>query len=263
MSIILAPSLVITPSTAIPNTYPVIGWHNMVTFDQVTADSAEDGYPASNLANPQTTSKWVSASTAEQVVTVGGLEGQTDYVAFARHNFGSSGAAISVEGITAEPDADWEEIFPGAIPGDDAPLMLLFEPGYFTEVRVRIVPDGAAPSAAVLHAGRVLRMMRGVQPGFVPLRDAAVPETVDGLSESGEFLGSIITSQERTTVADFKVLSRDWYNQNVRQFVTAANRKQPFFFAWNPQDEPDDVGYCWLNRKRHISVVTGSTCRCR
>lgn len=245
--IILAPSLIITPDDEFPNTYPVIGWHNQVVFNQITADSSEAAYPPSNLANPQTSSKWVSAITTEQLVTVSSLAGLSNYVGIARHNFGSTGATVSVETITAEPGADWEVVFPGAVPADDAPLMLIFPEGYYTGVRLRILPDDAAPEAAVLYVGKILRMMRGVQPGFVPLRDAAVPDTVEGLSESGEFLGAIINSQSRTTTADFKALDRDWYNENVRPFVIEGNRKRPFFFAWNPEAYPDDVGYCWFS----------------
>ena len=245
--IILAPSLIITPSFAYPNTYPVIGWHNQVVFGQVVADYAEAAYPASNLANPLTSKVWLSSSTAVQLVTVNGLDGETDYVAIARHNFGSTGATISVEAITAEPGADWEVVFPGAVLADDAPVMLLFPAGYYASVRLRIVPNGIAPSAAVLYVGQILRMQRGVQPGFVPLRDAAVPDTVEGLSESGEFLGAIVNSQSRSTSVDFKALERDWYNANVRPFVIEGNRKRPFFFAWNPEQYPDDVGFCWFS----------------
>lgn len=246
MAIILAPSLVITPVDEYPATYPLIGWHNQVAVGSITADFEEDAYPVTNLANPVTAKVWLSSSTAEQLINVSGLDGLTDYVALARHNFGSTGALVSVEAITAEPGAVFEEVFAGSLLADDAPVMILFTEDYYTDVRLRIVPDGTAPTAAVLHVGKSLRMMRGVQTGFVPLRDAAVPELVEGLSESGEFLGAIITSQSRTTVADFKALDRAWYIENVRPFVIAGNKGWPFFFAWNPEDYPDDVGYCWF-----------------
>lgn len=71
--IILAPSLIITPDGEFPNTYPVIGWHNQVLFNQIAADSSVAAYPASNLANPQTSSKWLSAITTEQLVTASSL----------------------------------------------------------------------------------------------------------------------------------------------------------------------------------------------
>lgn len=243
--IILAPSLIITPSFAYPHTYPVIGWHNQVVFGQVTADSSEAAYPPSNLANPQTSSKWLSAITTEQLVTVSSLTGLSNYVGIARHNFGSTGATVSVEAITAEPGADWEIVFPGTVPADDAPLMLIFPEGYYTGVRIRVVPNGAAPSAAVLYVGKLLQMLCGVQPGFVPLRDAAVPDTIEGLSESGEFLGAIVSSQARSTSASFQAIDAGWYIEHLREFVIAANQGRPFFFAWNPEDHPDDVGYCW------------------
>lgn len=258
MPIFVSPALVITPADDFPATFPRIGWDNQVQFGNVAADHADAAAPATNLANPNTNLRWASTSTAEQVLTVTGLTGETDYVGIARHNFGSGAMAVSVEAVTAESDPSFVEVFEAVLPANDGPLLLQFEPGFFTSLQVRIVPDAVAPFAAVLYVGKLLTVMRGLQPGFTPLRDAEVIETMTGRSESGEHLGSIITGAELATTAQINVLDPTWYHANMAGFVAAANRGRPFFFAWNPGEYPDDVSYCWLdaNVRPVMSVLT-------
>lgn len=246
MAIIITPALVITPVDALPASFPKVGWDNKVTFSNLSADSAEADFPVTNLANPDTGLKWVSASTAEQVITITGIEGQSDYVGIARHNFGSTGALVSIEGVTAETAPSFVEVFEGVLVADDRPLMLQFARDYYTSLRLRIVPDGTAPSAAVLYAGELLTLMRGLQPGYTPLADAESVDMVNGRSERGEYLGAIITGGELQASVQIKVLDPDWYRETMAPFVRAANRGLPFFFAWNPEEYPDDVGFCWF-----------------
>lgn len=246
MPILISPALVITPVDTYPATYPVVGWDNQVAFSNITSDSADTSYPVTNLANPNTSQKWLSAGTAEQLVTVSSLEGLSDYVGIARHNFGTAGIEVSVEGITAEPGAVWEEVFPGVLPADDTPLLLRFASDYYIGLRLRLIPDATAPSAAVLYAGLALVLMRGLQPGFTPITAGQTVEMLNGRSERGEHLGAIITGQARDSTATIKTLDPDWYTENMKPFVDAANLGQPFFFAWNPSEHPDEIGFCWF-----------------
>jgi len=242
MSILLAPSLVVAPSSVLPARHPVIGWHNLVLFGNLAADSEADTYPVTNLANPATTNRWLSGSTAEQLVTVSGLEGEVDYVAIARHNFGSAGVTVSVEGKIS--GGSWEELFPGVLPGDDSPMMLRIASDFYTDVRLRLIPQDDPPFAAVLYVGQALVMLRPMQPGFTPIGDAKSHNLVGGWSQSGEMLGSIIDGSMSSNSASFILIDVEWYRETMRPFVLAANLGEPFFFAWNPEDQPNDVAYC-------------------
>lgn len=242
MSILLAPSLVVAPSSALPARHPVIGWHNLVLLGNLTSDSAADGYPVTNLANPATTNRWLSASTAEQLVTVSDLQGAIDYVAVARHNFGTAAVTVSVEGKIS--GGSWEELFPGVLPGDDGPMVLRFASDFYTDVRLRLIPQDLAPFASVLYVGEALVMLRPMQPGFTPIGDAKSHNLVGGWSQSGEMLGSIIDGSRSANSAAFILIDVDWYRETMRPFVLAANLGESFFFAWNPEAQPNDVAYC-------------------
>src|SRR5690554_5411983 len=88
----------------------VILYQNLVTVDNITADSELPSDLALNLANPATYLKWESEITSEQFVTVQ-LSGSSlvDAVGIAEHNLGSGLTPISVQGQVSESE-DWEDL---------------------------------------------------------------------------------------------------------------------------------------------------------
>src|SRR5690606_28851750 len=88
-----------------------------------------------------------------------------DYVAVARHNFGSAQIPVSIEGaagFTGSPAVlDWQELVPDVLLPDDGPVLFRFEPQPLIAVRIRMQPGNAAPTAAVMYAGKLLVCERG------------------------------------------------------------------------------------------------------
>jgi hypothetical protein len=94
--IVIARALTISPIDDEPLTHPIIGWQNIATEVNLSADSAEDDNPVTNLLNPATNLIWRAATASpagEEHLTIdlsNYLE-EVDYIAVARHNFGSGG----------------------------------------------------------------------------------------------------------------------------------------------------------------------------
>ena len=83
---------------ALPANTPLIGWQNLVTFSNVSSDTADADYPITNIANPATNIEWRAAdTTAQEIFLALNTVEDVDYVGIARHNFGSPDAAIAVE----------------------------------------------------------------------------------------------------------------------------------------------------------------------
>lgn len=228
---------------------PVIGWHSLVTASNIEATSEAEDYPASNLANASTKNRWGSESTATQYVTVlFSGEAEVDYVAIARHNWGSTGATVSVEAVELgddpETDGDWGEIVAERVLADDAPAVWRMVPGYYIGVRIKIQPVDTAPTAAVLKVGKLIVLQRGVQV-HTPITYGRRRTVVNGKAQSGDFLGRIITGGSLTSSVNIQFLTPDWYRDHLDEFVEAS-AEDPFFFAWNPEEYPAEVGYCWL-----------------
>lgn len=247
MTVVLSPGLVVSPVAGESDINPYVGWHSQVAFGNVTADSEAAGKPVTNLANPSTVNWWLSASTAEQLVTVSDLDGETDYVAIEGHNFGSAGVTVSVEAITAEPGAVWEVVHTGVSPADDGVLLLRFAKDFYVGVRLRLVPDGAAPRMAVLFVGELIVIPTGISPGYTPITEGQNTDMVGGRSEGGDFLGNIVTGASLNTTTPLKLLPRTWYETVFRPFIRAFNAGETAFFAWSPVLRPDQVAYCWVD----------------
>jgi hypothetical protein len=219
----------------------------------VVADTAASGYPATNLANPSTSLRWVAADTTDQYLTVTtGSAEAIDYMAVARHNFGVSAVTVSVEGRTAS-DGEWTELVEEFLPADDTPLVLRFTPQALYQVRLKMQPASAAPAAAVLYVGALLVVPHGLPVGFTPIPYGRETEITNGRAESGDFLGRIVRTRRLSSRAGFQYLDGDWYRANFEPFVRVA-QTTPFFFAWAPASYPREAGYCWLTSDPRPSI---------
>jgi hypothetical protein len=162
---------------------------------------------------------------------------------------------VAVWGITAEPGAVFEELLEAVLLADDAPAMLRVVKGFYVDLELRLVPDGTAPSIAVLFAGPLLAVRPGIQPGYVPLPLAVSLDVQNGRSQSGEYLGAIITGAALGSPASFRDLEANWFDAQMRPFIDAANYGATFFWHWAPTYRPDDVAYAFLAQTAQPPVV--------
>lgn len=246
MAIVTTPSLIVSPPFDYEPFHPLVGWVSLVTRSNVSADSENASYPASNLANISTNLRWESDSLDEQLVTLTDINGVADYVGIARHNFGTGEVLVAVEGILSAPGEDWETLIGPVQLADDAPAVLRFAKATYSSIRLRLTPDNIKPRCAVMYCGTLTPIKPGILPGYVPLPRALSAEAIDGTSESGEHLGSIITGATLASSAQFRDIDPDFYTLMLKPFIAAANRKAPFFFAWSPEAHPDEVAFAWL-----------------
>lgn len=247
MPVIISQSFVL-PEDDLPPGTPLILWDNIVSLSNLQADSAADGYPASNLANPATNQEWraASATDVEIEVTTNSAD-DIDAVGIARHNFGSAGIAVEVGYYAAGPT--WVSLVEPQIPGNDEPLMLWFTAQPLASVVVKLIEGSEAARAAVLYVGKTLVMERGVDvdKDYATPRFARKTEMVAARSDRGDYLGRIVTSQYIEGVQHtYSHLRPDWYRTYVDPFVRAAQQDAPFFYAFQPADFPYEVAYAWF-----------------
>ena len=241
--IILSSSLVLSPGGQDLNA-PVIGWQNLVRFGGVTADSQDTDFPASHLANAATTYRWQSASTATQYVTVDtSPDDPVDYMGLARHNLGSAQVTVSVEAYIS---GSWTEVFAPFIPGTDSPILMRFTEVPTAELfRLKLVPDGVAPTIAVMYLGKLLVLERRIYVGHTPLPYGRGTEFTNAVSENGDFQGRITLRERLETSVSLSNLTPAWYRNKLDPFFSGG-KDQAFFFGWRPLTYPDGVGYAWL-----------------
>lgn len=223
---------------------PLIGWHNVLAPSMLSADEEDPDHPVVNLANPATFLRWQGESTAAQeILATVGLVDEVDYVGFANHNFGSSQISVEIEG--SSDGVDYSSLVGPAMLGTDGPALFRFEPGAFSHIRIKLGSGTEIPFCSTMYIGKLLVVPRKMYVGHTPLPYGRVTQVANGRSESGHFLGRIVTGEYRQSSAFFDFLEPDWYREHFEPFVKAA-QEQPFFFAWRPGDYPEEVGFAWL-----------------
>jgi hypothetical protein len=247
MALILSRGLALAPvaATGINGDNPLIGWRNLVTVANVSADGEDDAFPVSNVANPSTALRWVGAAASEQHLTVAIPDGEDfDYVGVARHNFGSARIPVSIE-ILPEGEVTWTEVVGDHLFADDTPLIFRLEAQVGGSVRIRMQAGEAAPSVAVMFVGRLLVVQRRIYVGHTPIHMGRTRTVVNGRSEGGAYLGSIVTGEQLSSSAEFRNLTPNWFRTYMLPFTTNG-KGTPFFFAWRPASYPRETGYVWL-----------------
>lgn len=252
MPLIVSQNLVLSAAeAALPAGTPVILWDNIVTTDNVEADSEAEGYPATNLANPATNQEWradAEGSTVEITITTNSAD-DIEAVGIARHNFGSAGISVEVGYYEPSSPPEWVSLAGPVVPGSDEPLLFRFTAQPLAQVVIQLAGGDEDPRAAVLYCGPLLTMERGVDiaADFVMPRFARRTELYTGRSERGDYLGRIVTSQWIEGVEHaFSHLDPDWYRAEVEPFVQAAQQDTPFFYCFAPDDYPLEVAFAWF-----------------
>jgi hypothetical protein len=225
---------------------PRIGYHNIVTADNIAASGSDTDWPVTNLGSPVTYLKWQGASTSQHTLTVTPSPAEVvNYFGLAGHNLGSGGIAVKLQ--QSFNGSTWADLCDEFIPADDYALMVEFaDTTASAYYRLVLTPGGVTiPQVAAFNLGRVLRMQRRLYVGFEPPTLNPKTTVSSGRSESGQFLGRVRRSQMLENAAEFKNLTAAWVRTYFKPFQTAAETL-PFFFAWRPSTYPTEVGYMWL-----------------
>lgn len=229
---------------------PVIGYDNIVNFGGITADSEKTDYPASNLSNVSTGEYWESNSTSAQNIAFTATAQTVNYVGIAGHNLVGSTYKLQYK---VNPGDSYTDLFTAVVAGDNSAIMHMFESvvaGYFNLV---ITPaSGVYPKISAVFIGEYLQLQRRIYVGHTPIVDGYKTKYRTGKSDSGQYLGRVILSEELGSSVSQENISPSFFRSNIRPFREHAKTK-PFFFAWRPATYPAEVGYCWMSGDMDIS----------
>lgn len=234
--------MIILPENATLPNNPRLGWRNLVTAGNVSADEEADDFPALNLGNPATYLKWRGRTATAQAVTVDLTTPQEiDYVGIARHNFGSAGIAYSLE--SSADGAIWTPVAAGA-PVTNRVVFHEFAPATARYWRLALAQGSAPPSMAILYLGRVTVLERRLYVGHTPITMGRRRQTSTGRSESGEFLGRIRLAETLESKIAMQNIDPDWYRAELDGLIEDEDLN-PFFWAWRPEDFPAEAAFAW------------------
>lgn len=244
MSIIITQNLVLSAQigSSLPLNLTRIGYQTLTRGLTPTVSSTASGFFSGALTNSLTHEFWKPAASPATIVWDFGEAKEIDYIAFGAHELGSTGTIVEIE---SSDDGVTYTLINDFIAADDKSVMVLFDQISTRFVRVTLTYT-TAPAIGVVYIGKSLVMQRGLYGGHSPATLSRNTEQRPITSHSGQFIGRSIVRRGFSSSASWKNLEAAWYRDNFDPFVVSALRF-PFFFAWNPEEFPEEVAMCWSN----------------
>jgi len=231
-----------TLPTAGPN-YPVIGWQNELPGNSTATSDDAAALLAPNVLTLSTWDRFASTG-ASSTLTISLITPKTcDYIAIAGLNLHTAGGTLTIQTATTSGGA-YSTV--ATITSSTRSTAALSSFSSRTVGGIKLIWSGGTgqKTAAVVFAGLKLAMQRPQYAGVKPLSLISNTGYTPQTSDSGQFLGRQIVRQGVKASASFRHLDDDWYRTNFDPFARHAI-KNPFFFAWNPDEDPAGVIYAW------------------
>ena len=230
----------------IPLNSGFLGYINYVNSSNVTTTNSDPNFPITNVANPSTNFRWIANNNAGRVITIQNNGAAVNYIGIARHNLAqpSVQVKIALNGVTV---IDFSPVF------DEQSLLFMFQEAMPDTIEIYIqdpsninAPVGNALEIGVIYAGLGIRLERNIYVGHTPITMGRDRTAINGVSQSGEYLGEVVTNQSLSTNVTLSNLTPDWYRSTLDPFFK-RNPRPPAFWAWRPSKYPAEVGFCWIN----------------
>ena len=240
MALVIGSGVVLTNDVAAQDAQQaVMGFDNIVNFDNVSSTNETVENPIANITNPATSFTWEALNTTTQTITIQADGSSVDYIGIARHNLDQIGLTVEIKynGVT---------VLPAQVVSDTQALIFLLSGATPTTIEIIISGATVAPKIAVLYAGKALILERNIYVGHTPITYGRDRVTINGMSENGQYLGEIVVRETNSTSVSLQNLTPDWYRTQLDPFFKSKPRV-PCFFAWRSNDYPAEIGYCWVS----------------
>ena len=243
----LAAPSVITANALDPETPPFSLRHARILYNNLLLGSTvtpSAGTNANLVLIPNTADRWAITTTSFITFTLPAAV-SIDTIGIGAHNLGSTNYVVSFQYSTTDVSS-FVTFKTAQTPAEDTAIMAHISAGVSAR-RIRIICTGSGSAfIGSIYAGIALQMQRPFFAGHSPLPLSAKTIRYSSVTEGGNFVGEQIRRLGFRSSAPFKNLSNDWYRTYFQPFVIHA-RTLPYFFAWNLEQYPTDVGYCKTN----------------
>ncbi len=226
--------------------YPRFGWRNII--EDVPPANYTSSFEDQKLRvafDARLYEKWAPSTNAiHYLQTQSASAADCDYVAFFSRDLKSQGVQVrfqrSPDGVTWTTIVDW------FVPEDGA-VMKCFEVQSSPYYRLQFDMTTNLASVNDVKFGLVTMVESGLPVGSTTPKKARMVKTQDNISNEGNFLGRSVTYVGWEMEATYEYLSESFMQDHWLPMIQYAERK-PLYWAWNYEDSPTEVEYCWTSK---------------
>jgi hypothetical protein len=217
------------PTTSLSNAR--IGYNNLLTAS-TTAEAAA-------MLIPNTWERYRPTSGAKTVKFQMSAITEIDFVGIAAHNAGTQDGGVSIlVSYAATIGGSLVNVENMQFNNANGALMILFDAVTAAEIIIEFNATTSGLELGVIYAGLALEMQRGIYGGHTPIVLNAKTQYQSTMSDSGNFLGRVITREGIESTYNWKHLTPEWYRENFQPFVEKA-KTTPAFIKWRPDTYED------------------------
>lgn len=225
-----------------PIRHPRIGIRSLFYDGTVTASSEATAHPKENATDALDWDWWEPTSMPAWIAVDAGQAVDVTYLGIAAHDLRTQGVTVTLQSST--DGVSWSDIS-SFVPSDNSPQMLITARNTARYWRVYL-EGNAPPKIGVVQLGLALAMQRPIYQGHSPMSLSRQTDIRPNRAEGGSRLGRSIIRRGNATSVSFENLSAQWVRDHFDPFIKMA-RTYPFFWAWRPNQFPDEVGWGWVN----------------
>ena len=241
---------------------PIIGYHSVLTPDDITVTGTTSVRAARNAWTPDTATVWEgeeysgSSTTFSQYLNLANTSSvSVDYVGISRHNFADGGYEYTLQ--YSDDGVTWLDLSTPRILATNDAIVEYFDARTSGFFRIKLVKysatDMPAPIIGHVKLGRALVLQRRIYVGHAPATISKKVKRSTYGSENGQYLGQIIQRSYYTSEISQENNSPAFIRSSIKPFIDHVNGQveventapSTFFFAWRPGDYPDEVIYGW------------------
>lgn len=205
----------------------------------VASSTAAGAFDPANLADWQPFTWWKPAAMPATVRVDCGLASAANYWAVWGHDLGSQGATIVLH---KSPGGTWagadDIIVDSFTPADDEPFARFVTTADSQHWGFEVT-GAAAPSLAIVAMGELLELPEYLEQGFDPL--GREPQGQLNRAVRGNPLGRTVDYELWEQAIDLRRLNQSWVRNSFLPAWNAHLRDDPFIFAWDRINQPEDL----------------------
>lgn len=217
--------------------FPKFLYDNRFKDAAPAASSTAVGFDVLNLRDWRSFSFWQPTAMPATVTVDCGVAKAADYALLHGHNLGSLGITAEVRASTDNFAAS-NDLIATTSPANDKPKLLTFASVSYRYWRWNFT-GATVPKIAIAVIGAALTLPRRLKKGFDPLGRKLKAST--NRSEAGHALGRVIEYEEWNEKLRFDNLTWTWHRSNFVPAWETHLRSEPFAFAWDHIDHPDET----------------------
>ncbi len=217
---------------------PFIAWDNRLS-DAVPVASSTTSGAAANLSDFRPYTSWKPGAIPATITVDCGAAKSANSLSVFNHDLFANSCWIEVRGSSDNFVAS-DDLLSTFSPLSDKPFCKYFNAASYRYWRIRVVGI-SLPTLSIVAIGTALEFPIGLPYGFDPLGRKVFGQT--NISEAGLPLGKAILFRQWDQTLNFARVDSAWVRSTFIPAWNSGLEGNPFIFAWNLTDFPNDV---WL-----------------